>query len=96
MKLEYRKLSGDEIQEGLGALKGWAIEGDQLAKDFQFGSYKEGVQFAVKIADTADAMDHHPDLEIGYKTVRVRMNTHSVEGLSPYDLELARRINAIG
>ncbi|MEZ0325304.1 MAG: 4a-hydroxytetrahydrobiopterin dehydratase [Fimbriimonas sp.] len=95
MQLEYRQLSGDEITQGLKDLKEWDVEGEKLAKSFEFSSYKEGVTFATRVADVADEMDHHPDLEIGYKKVRISMNTHSVGGLSPYDLELARRIDGI-
>jgi 4a-hydroxytetrahydrobiopterin dehydratase len=96
MHLEYRQLSGDEITQGVAELDKWDVEGERLAKSFEFSSYKDGVAFATKVADIADEMDHHPDLEIGYKKVRVSMNTHSVGGLSPYDLELARRIDAMG
>jgi 4a-hydroxytetrahydrobiopterin dehydratase len=96
MQLEYRKLSGDEIQSGLKELGGWTVEGDKMCKEFGFNRYKDGVDFAVRVADTADAMDHHPDIEIGYQKVKVSMNTHAVEGLSPYDLELARRIERLG
>lgn len=94
MKLEYRQLSGDEIEAGIRELGGWSVEGEKLAKSYEFPSYKDGVSFAVKVADIADEMDHHPDIEIGYKKVRVSVNTHSVGGLSPYDLELARRIDS--
>ncbi len=96
MQLEYRQLSGDEITEGLKDLKGWDVEGEKLAKSVEFPSYREGVSFATRVAEIADEMDHHPDIEIGYKKVRISMNTHSVGGLSPYDLELARRIDSLG
>jgi 4a-hydroxytetrahydrobiopterin dehydratase len=96
MQLEYRQLSKDEIEAGLRGLNGWSIEGEKIGKEFEFDSYKAGVSFAAQVADTADEMDHHPDIEIGYQKVHVCMNTHSVDGLSPYDLELARRIDKLG
>jgi 4a-hydroxytetrahydrobiopterin dehydratase len=96
MQLEYRQLSGDEITEGLKQLNKWDVEGEKLAKSFEFPEYKAGVDFACKVANIADGMDHHPDIEIGFKKVRVSVNTHSVGGLSPYDLELARRVDELG
>ncbi len=95
MQLEYRQLSGDEITEGLKELKDWDVEGEKLTKSYEFASYKEGITFACEVAGLADEMDHHPELEIGYKKVRISMNTHSVGGLSPYDLALARRVDAL-
>lgn len=93
--LAYRKLSPEESQARLAEAPGWSIENDKLSKSFKFKSYKDGVVFATAVAYLADRLDHHPDLQIGYAQVRVAMNTHSVEGLSPYDFELARRIEAI-
>lgn len=95
MQLEYRQLSGDEITEGLKSLNGWDVEGEKLAKSYEFESYLAGVDFACKVANMAEQMDHHPDIEIGYKKVRLSVNTHSVGGLSPYDLELARRVDEL-
>lgn len=94
-KLEYRKMTDEEVRSGLESLAGWSIEGDQIAKQFTFGTYKDGVVFATAVAYLADKLNHHPDLLIGYAKVRVGMNTHDVKGLSPYDFELARRIDAI-
>ena len=95
MQLEYRQLSGDEISEGLKNLNNWDVEGEKLAKNLEFETYMSGVDFACRVAQIADGMDHHPDLEIGYKKVRISVNTHSVGGLSPYDLELARQIDEL-
>jgi 4a-hydroxytetrahydrobiopterin dehydratase len=43
----------------------------------------------------ADRMDHHPDLYIGYQKVEVAMNTHDLDGISTYDMELARLIETL-
>lgn len=93
--LAYRKLSSEEAQTRLAEAPGWSIENDKLSKSFKFKSYKDGIVFGSTVGHLADRLDHHPDLEIGYAVVRVSMNTHSVDGLSPYDFELARQIEAI-
>ena len=95
MTLEYRKLSEAEIAQGLGELDGWSQEGDKIAKVFAFSNYLDGTAFASAVGYLAESLDHHPDIEIGWRKVRVSMNTHAVEGLSPYDFELARRIEAL-
>lgn len=95
MKLEYRKLDDKEIAVALAELPDWALEAGELARTFSFGSYAAGVMFAAAVGQVADAMDHHPDLTIGYQKLRVSVHTHSVGGLSPYDFELAKRINRL-
>lgn len=93
--LEYVKLSDEQVEREVNLLDGWlAIDGN-LAKTFEFDRYLDGVAFAAKIGQAAEELDHHPDISIGYKKVFVSMNTHAVGGLSPYDFELARRIERL-
>jgi 4a-hydroxytetrahydrobiopterin dehydratase len=51
--------------------------------------------FATTVGFVADQLDHHPDLHIAFGRVTVSVNTHSIDGLSPFDFELARRIEAL-
>jgi 4a-hydroxytetrahydrobiopterin dehydratase len=95
MELEYRKLSPSEIAAGLGELDGWDEHGGQIFKTFGFDNYLDGIAFASAVGYLAEKLDHHPDLEIGWRKVKVSMNTHSVEGISPYDFELAKKIEAL-
>jgi 4a-hydroxytetrahydrobiopterin dehydratase len=94
-KLEHRLLTDAELADGLVELDGWGIEEGKLTKRFEFKNYKDGLVFALAIGHVADRLDHHPDLEVGYAKVKVAVSTHSVGGLSPFDLELARRIDAL-
>ena len=94
-KLEYRLLTDLEIAHGLKELDEWAVEGGKLSRRYEFKTYKDGLVFAVAVGHIADRLDHHPDLEIGYAKVKIAVNTHAVGGLSPYDLELAHRIDAL-
>lgn len=92
---DNRLLTERELAEGLATLSGWAVEEGKIVKRFAFKTYKDGLVFAVAVGYTADQLDHHPDLEVGYAKVRVAVDTHSVGGLSPLDLELARRIEEL-
>lgn len=95
MRLEYRKLSDAEISSGFGELNNWSLENGQIAKVFEFGDYTEGPAFAVEVGKLAEELNHHPDILITWRKVRVSVNTHDVGGISPYDFELARRIEAL-
>ncbi len=94
-KNENRLLTDTELSDGLVELDGWGIEDGKLAKRFTFKTYKDGLVFAVAVGYVADNLDHHPDMEIGYAKVRVAVDTHTVGGLSPLDLELARRVDSL-
>lgn len=96
MELAYRLLSDSEVEQGLAELSGWARDEGRIAKTYTFETYKDGVVFASAVGFLADRLNHHPDILIGYGKVRVSVNTHDVGGLSPYDLELARRIERLG
>jgi len=95
LKLEYRILTDDELRDGIAGLAGWTVEDGKLTKRYAFKSYKDGLVFALAVGHVADHLDHHPDLEVGYAKVKIAVNTHSVGGLSSYDLELARRVDAL-
>lgn len=71
---------------------GWSVEGDRLTKTFRFDAYKSGLEFAVAIGYLADELDHHPELTIGYKTLRVAVNTHTAAGVTDMDFALANAI----
>jgi 4a-hydroxytetrahydrobiopterin dehydratase len=96
MELAYRKMNAEEIDRELSGVDGWRMEGDKLAKQFEFEAYKDGIVFASAVGYVADSLNHHPDISIGYKKVNIAVNTHDVGGISPYDFELARRINSLG
>jgi 4a-hydroxytetrahydrobiopterin dehydratase len=94
-ELQYRLLTDEEISQVLNEMPGWVIEEGELVNLFAFNTYKDGLVFAMAVGHLADKLDHHPDLLIGYRTVRVALSTHSVNGLSPYDVELARQIDTL-
>lgn len=75
----------------------WALAegGRALEREFKFPSYAAGLAFAVRVGALADAEDHHPDLQIGYKTLRVRWTTHAVGGLSENDFICAAKTDAL-
>jgi len=88
-------LSDAEITAGLSALPSWAREGDEIVKTFDCGSFPAAVAFVVRIGFLAERADHHPDLDVRWKRVRVALSTHDAGGLTVKDLDLAREIEGI-
>src|SRR5690348_6198160 len=63
------RLSDLEIQRALGSLPGWSRRGDALTKTFSFPRFTDGIDFVVRIAQRAEAANHHPDIDIRYTKV---------------------------
>jgi 4a-hydroxytetrahydrobiopterin dehydratase len=89
------RLDEADIEERLESLDGWERSGEAIAKEFENGDFKGSVDFVNRLTPEAEEMNHHPDLEISWSTVKVRVTTHSEGGLTEGDFELARRIDAL-
>ena len=83
------KLTDAELADAIAILPGWKVEDDQLTKTYEFGTYLSGVDFAVELANEAESRDHHPDITITYKKVKVSLSTHSEGGITEKDTGLA-------
>ncbi|MEU6572475.1 4a-hydroxytetrahydrobiopterin dehydratase [Streptomyces sp. NPDC046805] len=86
-------LSQQEIEDRLAELPGWSLEGDRIARSYRLGSHSAATAMVVHIAQVQEELDHHSELTLGYNTVSLTMNTHSVGGaVTEKDFELARRV----
>ncbi len=85
-----------EIAAALEALAGWAREGDEIVKTFDCGSFADAIAFVVQVGFLAERDDHHPDIDVRWKNVRIALTTHSANGLTNRDLDLATEIEGIG
>ena len=88
-------LSESEVEAKLAQLPGWQLEGSAIAKEFDRGNFVGSVEFVSSLVEPAEAMNHHPDLEISWDTVKVMLSTHSEGGLTAADFELAAKIDAL-
>ena len=84
-------MSAQEAQRYLASLPGWNILDNTIGKDYKFRSYLEGLDFANKIGHIAEEQDHHPDILIGWRQVRLTLATHSIKGLSENDFIMAAK-----
>lgn len=88
-------LSDAEIEERLSGLSGWERAGEAIEKSFERGDFVGSVEFVSDLVEPAEEMNHHPDLEISWDKVTVKISTHSEGGLTAADFELAGKIDAL-
>jgi 4a-hydroxytetrahydrobiopterin dehydratase len=79
----------------LQKLPGWELDGEAITRQFTFGGFPEAVAFVVRLAFEAEAADHHPDILMRYKRVRLTYSTHSEGGLTEKDFAGAERATAL-
>ena len=88
-------LSIKEIHEHLEEIKGWEMVGHEITKEFHFKSFKEAMEFANKVAEEAERINHHPDILIRYNKVALTLTTHIAHGLTYEDFKLAKIIEQL-
>jgi 4a-hydroxytetrahydrobiopterin dehydratase len=88
-------LSDEEIEGRLSEREGWRRDGDAIVREFDRGDFVGSVRFVDAIVGPAEELGHHPDLEVSWGTVTVRISTHSEGGITATDFELAERIDAL-
>jgi 4a-hydroxytetrahydrobiopterin dehydratase len=89
-------LPEDSVVQRLEALDGWSRENDMIVKTYELPSFPEAITFVTRIADLAEQANHHPDLDIRYRKVRVALSTHDQGGITDKDFALAAQIEATG
>ena len=69
--------------------------GDEIERTYELASFPAAVAFVGRIADAAEAANHHPDLDIRYRKVRVALSTHSEGGITDKDFALATQVDGL-
>jgi len=85
----------DAVDRGLTALDGWARDGDAIVRRLRFPDFRAAIDFIGRVADVADAADHHPDLFNSYRRVEVRLTSHDAGGVTQRDLDLAAAVDGV-
>jgi 4a-hydroxytetrahydrobiopterin dehydratase len=88
-------LGDAEITSGLSTLSGWQRDGDAIVKAYECASFADAVAFVVRIGFLAEKANHHPDLDVRWRTVRVVLSSHDAGGITERDFSLAQEIEAI-
>ena len=88
-------LSDIGIQRELGALPGWSRRGATLTKTYRFPTFPGAITFVTRVADVAESMDHHPDIDVRHTRLTFTLSTHDAGGITTSDLALAREIERL-
>jgi 4a-hydroxytetrahydrobiopterin dehydratase len=89
-------LPDEEVDRALaGDLSAWSRDGDSLTRTVKAPTFLDGVTLVQRVAEAAEAMNHHPDIDIRYTSLTFTLSTHSEGGLTTNDLDLARRIDEL-
>ena len=88
------KLSDDEIETALSGRPGWSRDGNAIRTSYERPSFPDAIAFVVRIGYLAEAADHHPDLDVRWRTVHVILSTHDAGGITLKDFDLAQQIDA--
>lgn len=91
-------LTAEQSKSCLPALPGWTLAADakSLRRDYLMKDFMAAVDFIRRVAEIAEAEDHHPDLHLtGYRRLAVELSTHAIGGLSENDFILAAKIERL-
>jgi len=88
-------LTDDQVTAELAGLTGWSRDGDEIVRTAELPSFPAAIAVVDRVATIAEARDHHPDIDIRWRTLTFRCSTHSAGGLTAKDIDLASEINAV-
>jgi 4a-hydroxytetrahydrobiopterin dehydratase len=86
----------EEVEKRLRNLQGWTLVNSTIEKNYKFADFRQAIEFINKVADVAEAENHHPDVLLwNWNNVKLTITTHSIKGLSEQDFILASMIDKI-
>lgn len=89
-------LTPEQIADLAAQLPDWRVEGDSLVRDLEAPSFPAAIEWVVLIAEAAERLDHHPDIDIRWRRLRLALTTHSADRrVTDLDVQVARAIDAI-
>ena len=88
-------LSDDLVDAALPDLNGWERSEGAIRRSIKFHSFMEGIEAVRRVAAKAEEKDHHPDIDIRWRTVTFALVTHAAGGITENDLMMAREINLL-
>jgi 4a-hydroxytetrahydrobiopterin dehydratase len=88
-------LKETEIREALKSLPEWKIVGNAIRREYQFKDFLEAMAFVNEVAESAEAANHHPDIDIRYNKVTLVLTSHDSGGVTQRDLKMAKQISEL-
>ncbi len=87
------KMSEPEIKDALKAIPDWSELNGEIQRTYQFSDFVASMAFVTKVADAAEAAQHHPDILIRYNKVTLTVSTHDAGGITDKDFDLAKKVD---
>jgi len=95
MVLAMKKLGTAEIKTALATVPGWKRSGNTIARTYQFKDFPAAIKFVNAVAKLAEKSWHHPDIDIRWNKVVLKLTTHDAGGLTKKDFDLARQFDQL-
>jgi len=93
--MERRLIETAQMAAELRKTEGWSAKGPAIWRRFEFDNFSDALQFVNRAGAIADAMDHHPDIKLGWAYAEFALTTHDRGGVTDVDFSLAKKINEI-
>lgn len=88
-------LSDAEVRQALQQLPGWKRNDNAIERVLQFDGFVKAMEFVNRVAEAAEAVNHHPDILISYNKVTLTLVSHDSGGVTQRDIKMAGRINEL-
>lgn len=88
-------LTDAQVNDFLHGAPSWRRQDKEIVRTFHFDAFLKGIEFVSKVAKIAEKHDHHPDIDIRYRDVTLKLTTHDAGGLTGFDTQLAKEIDAL-
>lgn len=88
-------LSAAELAAVLPGIPRWRVADGRLRRTVTCPTFRDAIELVRRVADIAEELDHHPDIDIRWRTVHLALWTHDRGGITEFDVEEARRIDRL-
>ena len=86
-------IAEEDIDKWMKKVPEWEVEEKTLIRVVEFDEFNEGIDFVDGVAEIAEEAQHHPDIDIRWTAITLRLTTHEQGGITSADFELASRID---
>ncbi|HUR74261.1 MAG TPA: 4a-hydroxytetrahydrobiopterin dehydratase [Sporichthya sp.] len=86
-------LNAEDVEAGLATLNGWTGDTSEIRRSYAAPDFPAAIRLVDAVAVAAEELNHHPDIDIRWRTVHFTISTHSAGGVTGLDLDLAARID---
>lgn len=85
-----RKLAEAEVERALEGLPEWGLVGESINRTYAFADFRAAMAFVNAVAESAERVQHHPDILVRYSKVTLTLSTHDANGITTKDFDFAR------